>query len=209
MTEFKKNGLLAIITGPRGVGKDALIARLGFIKIVSHTTRPPRDDETDGYDYHFVSEKIFLEMVNNDEFAEHVDYPASGGIGKEYKGTSKKELRQILEDEPCAWRIGLSAIPGVGETIRQGFSPLTADAILANTLVFYIGTPSLWDLSARLLKRSNGTLSRKERTRLIGREWQMWQQFGSLFNHVILNRDGELDKTASQILQIIKDFRSK
>lgn len=92
MISCEKKGFLAIITGPRGVGKDSVISELGFKKVIGHTTRNPREGEVDGVDYHFVSEAIFLNMIENGELVEHVNYPAAGGHGLEYKGTSRKEI---------------------------------------------------------------------------------------------------------------------
>lgn len=68
-------GVLFIISAPSGVGKTTLIHRLqkevaGGTFSVSHTTRPPRPDEVDGKDYHFVSKQEFLNMREADKFAE-------------------------------------------------------------------------------------------------------------------------------------------
>lgn len=93
--------------------------------------------------------------------------------------------------------------------IESNFNPNEAGLILANTLVFYIGVPSLWELSGRLFKRSNGQVSRKERARLIGRDWNMWKNYQSLFDHVVINQDQKLHETAGQIIEIINSYRSR
>ena len=52
--------MIYIITGPSGVGKNTIIEAmstdLDFYFSVSHTTRPQREGEEDGKDYHFVTE---------------------------------------------------------------------------------------------------------------------------------------------------------
>jgi len=56
------NKIFAII-GPAGSGKTSLVKELqrrGIPKMVSYTTRPPKPDETDGVDYHFVNSEGFV-----------------------------------------------------------------------------------------------------------------------------------------------------
>lgn len=69
-------GLLVVISGPGGVGKDTIIERL--LKVdprlrysISFTTRPRRDYEVDGTHYTFVGAPRFHELVRTGEFLEH------------------------------------------------------------------------------------------------------------------------------------------
>lgn len=69
-------GTLYIVSAPSGAGKTSLVKALvdtvpGLSISVSHTTRPRRDGEQDGSDYHFVSAEAFQAMVAADEFLEH------------------------------------------------------------------------------------------------------------------------------------------
>ena len=69
-------GRIVIISGPSGVGKDTIInawkeANPLVERVITYTTRPPRDGEVDGVDYHFVTEKVFLGMAKKGEFLEH------------------------------------------------------------------------------------------------------------------------------------------
>ena len=68
-----------VITGPSGVGKGTLISRLrarvpGIELSVSATTRMPRQGETAGIDYHFLSPEDFERRVEGGEFLEHARY---------------------------------------------------------------------------------------------------------------------------------------
>jgi guanylate kinase len=69
-------GRLYVIAAPSGAGKTSLVKalmerepRIHFS--VSYTTRPPRSNEVDGVDYHFVSQAKFADMVARGEFLEH------------------------------------------------------------------------------------------------------------------------------------------
>lgn len=69
-------GTLYIISAPSGAGKTSLVQGLvtqepGLDVSVSHTTRPRREGETDGVDYHFVDAERFHSMVAAGEFLEH------------------------------------------------------------------------------------------------------------------------------------------
>lgn len=80
-----------VITGPSGVGKGTLIRRLldevaGAELSVSATTRPPRGNEVNGRDYHFLSAPEFADRVARGEFVEHAEY-----AGNSY-GTLRSEL---------------------------------------------------------------------------------------------------------------------
>ena len=72
-----RKGKMLILVGESASGKTTtqkLLAAKGIRKVVTYTTRPMRDGEVDGIDYHFVSEKKFEEMVVKGDFAEHADY---------------------------------------------------------------------------------------------------------------------------------------
>ena len=82
-----------VITGPSGVGKGTLIHRLldelpGAELSVSATTRPPRDGEVNGRDYHFLAASEFERRVRRGEFVEHAEY-----AGNRY-GTLRSELQR-------------------------------------------------------------------------------------------------------------------
>ncbi len=78
MAEVEKtaSGDLYVISAPSGAGKTSLVAALqssepGLHVSVSHTTRPRRSNESDGVNYHFVSEEDFVAMIDADAFLEH------------------------------------------------------------------------------------------------------------------------------------------
>ncbi len=76
MSADKPQGVLLIVSAPSGAGKTSLVAALldqdPKLRVsVSHTTRPRRPAETDGVNYHFVSEARFDQLAAADGFLEH------------------------------------------------------------------------------------------------------------------------------------------
>jgi guanylate kinase len=66
-----------ILVGKAAAGKDFLKNKLsgrGFKAGVSHTTRPPRQNETDGVDYHFISKEEFTNMIDQGKFIEYMEF---------------------------------------------------------------------------------------------------------------------------------------
>ncbi|MDT3708123.1 MAG: guanylate kinase [Thiobacillus sp.] len=96
MTPPPCKGVLYIVSAPSGAGKTSLVKALlktdPAIRLsVSYTTRPPRSDETDGRDYHFVSRERFQAMLAEDEFLEHAE------VYGNFYGTSKGSIERDLD----------------------------------------------------------------------------------------------------------------
>lgn len=86
-------GFLFIVSSPSGGGKTTLIRRLlsrppgdPLRFSVSHTTRPRREGEVDGREYHFVTAAEFEEMARHGEFLEHNE------VHGNFYGTAKSEV---------------------------------------------------------------------------------------------------------------------
>ena len=85
-----------VITGPSGVGKGTLIRDLREPASrarapVSATTRPPREGEQHGRDYHFLTAEEFAERADAGDFLEHATFS-----GNRY-GTLRSEIERILD----------------------------------------------------------------------------------------------------------------
>jgi len=95
MSQAGETGTLFVVSAPSGAGKTSLVAemlhadqKLGVS--VSHTTRPMREGEKDGINYHFVSRDEFEAMIARGDFLEHAD------VFGNYYGTSQVWVREML-----------------------------------------------------------------------------------------------------------------
>ena len=92
-----KNKII-VITGKSSSGKDSLqnylVSNYDFVNLVSHTTRPPRPNESNGFDYYFINKEDFINMNNKNLFIETREYEVKDSNGNDdiwYYGLSKME----------------------------------------------------------------------------------------------------------------------
>ena len=95
--EKKNKGMLFVVSAPSGAGKTTLCRAMvrtfpGMHYSISYTTRPPRPEEKDGRDYHFIPAEDFQKMIDAGEFAEWAEI-----YGHRY-GTSKTILERIRDE---------------------------------------------------------------------------------------------------------------
>lgn len=96
-----------VIVGPMCSGKTTLakwLEKHGFERVVTYTTRPMREGEVDGVDYHFISEEEFEDRILKGYFAEYRMYKAS--FGTCWYGSAKKDYvgedRKVIVLDPVA-----------------------------------------------------------------------------------------------------------
>jgi guanylate kinase len=92
---LERHALMIVISGPSGVGKDAVLrelkkSKLPIYHVVTANTRNPRPDEKEGVDYFFVSREEFERMIENDELIEY------SHVYSDYKGVPKSQIRKAL-----------------------------------------------------------------------------------------------------------------
>ena len=91
-----EENILVVLSSPSGVGKTTLTKKIqqkfpNFKISVSHTTRPPRSNELDGIDYHFISKKEFEKLISNKKFYEYAK------IFDNYYGTLKENVDKTIK----------------------------------------------------------------------------------------------------------------
>ena len=185
--------LLVVLSGPSGAGKDAVLDELEhrghrFHRVVTATTRPPRDSERDGVDYHFVADAAFEEMI------------ASGGLleyalvyGKHY-GVPRKQVLDALAE-------GLDVYV---RTDVQGAA--TIKRLMPQAVRVFISPASLDEIEARLRARNSDDDERIQRRLRTARD-EMARSVE--FEHVIVNAPGALAATVDRLEAILADERAR
>ena len=164
-----------VITGPSGVGKGTLIAKLlervpELELSVSATTRSPREGEEDSRDYHFLDREEFDRRVEQKDFLEFATY------SDHRYGTLRSEVERRLE-------AGRSVVL---EIEVQGARQVRA--AMPEAVAVFIAPPSPDALRARLLRRGTDTPDQIDlRLRTAQEELEARKEFG----HVVVNDDIE------------------
>ncbi len=184
------NHKIIVITAPSGAGKTSIthhlmqhFPRLTFS--ISAATRKPRGNEKDGVDYHFISEEIFKEKIQHNEFAEwEMVYE-----GK-YYGTLKSELERIWKEK----KIPVLDIDVKGAIHMQQQYPV-------NSLSLFIEPPSVEELKTRLESRGTET-AESLGARINKAAYEL--SFKEQFNKHIINDD--LQRACAEAEKIVGDF---
>jgi guanylate kinase len=143
--EKEKSGLLIVITGPSGTGKDAVANELlkhpsssRLKRLVTCADRPPRPGEIHGIDYFFVTPGELDEMAASGKL---VEKPQTTGTSR--KGTPKSEFFAILGGEKRLWRIEPHRALDVatGNFFDEQFDPRQASVFKKITRVICITSP--------------------------------------------------------------------
>ena len=165
-------GLLLVVSGPAGVGKTTVCERpiaeeANLRRAITATTRPPREGERDGVDYHFLDKATFEAKIAEDAFHEHAE------VHGQFYGTLKSEVNDTL----AAGTDLLLNIDVQGASTFRENAP--ADERLRDHLVtVFITPPTLEVLEERL--RGRGTDDEEEiqrRLRVAVREIENCDQY--------------------------------
>ena len=182
-----KRPLLIVISGPSGVGKDAVLTKMKELGcpleyVVTVTTRPQRDKERNNVDYHFISTEGFQEMIERKEFLEWAN------VYDNWYGVPKKPVKQALDK-------GQDIIVKVD---IQGAA--TIKKILPQAVFIFLVPPAIEELVLRLKQRhTESPFDLALRTKTAEEEIKQL----SLFDYIVVNKRDEIDLAVSDIKAII------
>eukprot|EP01018_Ginkgo_biloba_P003941 Gb_13993 [translate_table: standard] len=180
--------LIIVISGPSGVGKDAVIKRLQEVRkgihfVVTATTRAKRPGEVDGKDYYFIHKEEFSSMIEKNELLEYAL------VYGDYKGIPKQQVRDFMSK-------GFDIILRVDV---QGAATLRS--ILGNSALFvFLVAESEIALVRRLMERKTETME-KLLVRISTAREEVKRM--SEFDYVVVNAEGNLEESVKLLNSII------
>ena len=137
----KKAGIIVILSSPSGAGKTTLVKKISLRKkysiSISHTTRKPRANESDGKDYFFVNNKKFKRLIRERSFLEYAK------VFNNYYGSLKANILSKLKN-------GENVIFDID---WQGTKQIKRKKLNFKIITIFILPPSKKELFKRLLKR--------------------------------------------------------
>ncbi|HID79595.1 MAG TPA: guanylate kinase [Aquifex aeolicus] len=181
-------GFVYILSAPSGAGKttvgNLLLREVPYLeKVITVTTRSPREGEKHGVDYYFLSEDEFLKKIEKGEFLEWAR------VYRYYYGTPKSEVERILSQGKDALLI--IDVQGAFQ-VKEKFP---------NAVSIFLLPPSLGELKKRLTLRGE----REIEERL---EWAKKEiPCAKHFDYVVVNN--VLEKAVEEIKSIMLSNRRK
>jgi guanylate kinase len=184
--------LLVVISGPSGVGKDAVMSALlardpRLRRSITMTTRAPRDLEVDGVHYDFATLAEFEARVQAGELLEHASVH-----GNRY-GSPRRRVRELLE----AGHDVLLQVDVQGS--------LALREVVPGALFIYLAPGDPAALEARIRERRPDAATLAARN--ADRERELAAQ--ARFEHVVVNHEGALDATIDAVAGIIEAERAR
>jgi guanylate kinase len=182
-----KRPLLVVLSGPSGAGKDAVLdemARRGhhFHRVITCTTRAPRDGERDGVDYFFVGDEEFDRLIETDGLLEHaIVYGHRSGVPRQQVVDKLRE--------------------GIDVCVRTDVQGAASIRKLApGAVLVFIAPSSLDDIEQRIRARGADDEATVRRRLATARDEMARRRE---FDYVIENEPGRLDATVGRLVEIL------
>ncbi len=192
-TSEQSTTLLVVISGPSGVGKDAVLERMKRLPrpwhfIVTATTRPKRSGERDGVDYIFLTEQAFEALLTRDGFLEHAR------VYGRYYGGPRAQVEEALA----------SSKDVLVKTDVQGARTIRSK--IPGAVLVFLAPPDMQELDRRLRERKSETPEDLERRiRTATSEMACTPEF----DYVVVNHTGQLEQAATEIEGIMAREKEK
>ena len=185
-------GIIVILSSPSGAGKTTLVKEISkrnnFQISISHTTRKPRSNETEGKDYYFVSESDFKNLIDENKFLEYAK------VFQNYYGSSKDVVFKKLNNAENV----------IFDIDWQGTQQIKRQKLNYKIVTIFILPPSRDELYTRLLNRDrNDEKIAQERMTQFNEDVLHWKDY----DFVVINDD--LENCYKKIIKFINATDNK
>lgn len=186
MLKVNGNGLLVVVSGPSGAGKDTICNKVvedsdNVWLSVSMTSRNPRKGEIEGKNYFFVAEREFKERIKNGKLLEYTNYNGN------YYGTPKDKLEDYLNN-------GIDVI-----LVIDINGAINIKKLVPTALFIFIMPPDMETLKKRLINRKTET-----KEKVIARFTEAYNEVNNYnkYNYVVVN--DKIENAVGKVKSIIQ-----
>lgn len=191
MIKTNNKGLLIVVSGPSGAGKDTICQKLikensNIWMSVSMTTRKPRPLEKDGVDYFFVSSEEFENKINDNTFLEYASY------NDNYYGTPKDKVEEKLNE-------GKDVI-----LVIDINGAINIKKIIPSALFIFIMPPDMETLKNRLIGRKT-----ESKDKVVKRFITAYNEINNYkkYNYVVVN--DKVEDAVNKVKSIIQSEKCR
>ena len=187
---MNKKNTIFLISGPSGVGKDTIIEELrskfpNYFYAITATSRPKRDNETDGKHYLFLSEEQFQKLIDNNEMLEWANV-----YGNYYGVPASPIIEAIKLHKTIIIKIDVQGV----ESLKK---------IFPHSVSIFITPDQPSDLIERLKSRNpENAIDIQSRLNSVEKELAASKNF----DHVVVNINNLIESTINQIQTIIQQY---
>ncbi len=188
------NRHVVVIAGPSGSGKNSILQAFlerfkNCARLVTATTRAPREGEREGVDYYFFSQEKFKEEMEKGMIPEHRFVSALGT----YYGTYVPDLEKKL----ASGRIVLAQVDVEG---AEGAS-MFKERYGAVTIFV---TPGSTEEFERRVRARNPSMSEDELQKRMRIAEKEMRDYANKYDYQVMNADGKLNEAVEQVVAILK-----
>ncbi len=186
MLKVDGNGLLIVVSGPSGAGKDTICNKViedsdNIWLSVSMTSRNPRGNEKEGKNYFFVAKEEFEQKIKDGKLLEYTNYNGN------YYGTPKDKLEDYLNR-------GIDVI-----LVLDINGAINIKKLVPSALFIFIMPPDMETLKKRLIARKT-----ESKEKVIARFTEAYNEINSYnkYNYVVVN--DKIESAVSKVKAIIQ-----
>lgn len=192
---METKGVLVVLTGITGSGKDSILnellgSRENTAKIITTLTRPKREGEVNGENHFFIDKETFLKQREEGVFIETNEYDNN------WYGTAKSQLERIENGQDLIWRIDPSTAIRIKDLLKVYNRDLSD-----RTIVISIDVSDLAQVKQRL--RERGMIEESINQRL-----SQDIPFRDQFENKVINDNSKLNEAVGKVINLIDSFKA-